>query len=508
MSEYFVRSTPEAEGVDSHTLKTLLEYLKNPEMGIHSFMAVRHGKVISEAYWTPYAPEKPHTLFSTSKTFTGLAVGFAVQDGLLSLEDHVVDFFPERLPSKPGGNMQKMKVKHLLTMSTGFAKDPHDFPWPRPDDVNGTGPHCCHQGIELPLIDWVRNFFDHYVAYEPGTEFVYCTHATYMLSAIVQKVTGRTVSDYMNEKLFEPLGIGHPFWEEGPDGITVGGWGLMLTTEQMAVVGQFMLNEGQWKGRQLLSKEWIQDATRAHLDMKHLDEPHMAGYGYQIWVDEREGSFMFRGAFGQMIVVVPGKDLVLSWTSGAGGKAREDMMEVLWDVFISKIGEGDVPDDVERVKELRAVEASMQIDPEEGMASWEIPEAKQYSGVRYELGDNRLGFTAFSMKFAEKEGEQDEMTLEVNHRPFTVPVGFGAWAEGKTCVATRDTDTDVSIVFESIAVSGAWRDDKYCLTLCFDETSYINKIEVTFRGEGIRFAHTRNQSFFPGANAILSGVAL
>ena len=108
MSEYFVRSTPEAEGVDSHTLKTLLEYLKNLEMGIHSFMAVRHGKVISEAYWTPYAPEKPHTLFSTSKTFTGLAVGFAVQDGLLSLEDHVVDFFPERLPSKPGGNMQKM----------------------------------------------------------------------------------------------------------------------------------------------------------------------------------------------------------------------------------------------------------------------------------------------------------------------------------------------------------------------------------------------------------------
>jgi len=322
LNHYLQRITPWEAGLDPDQLMELYQFLARPEMGMHSFMVLHHGKVASEAWWAPYAPEKPHTMFSASKTFTGLAAGFAVEEGLLHLDDRVVDFFPDYLPAGTCENMEKMRVRHLLTMTTGFAKDPHDFPWPRPDDILATGPHCCHQGIEQPQIDWIRNFFNHYVAYEPGTEFVYCTHGTYMLSAVIQRAVGRTVSAYLNEKLFLPLGIGTPFWETGPDGCTVGGWGLMLTTEQLAVVGQWMLNGGNWKGTQLLSREWIRDASSVHITMDHLDEPHMAGYGYQMWIDQREGACHFKGAFGQECTVIPGKDMVIAYTGGSSSQAR------------------------------------------------------------------------------------------------------------------------------------------------------------------------------------------
>ena len=500
------RVSPNQVGLDVKKLAELYQFLARPDMGLHSFMILRHGKVACEGFWAPYAPEKPHTLFSASKTFTGLAVGFAVQEGKLSLEDRVVDWFPERLPSKHCENMEKMKVKHLLTMSTGFAKDPHDFPWPRPDDVLATGPHCCHQGVELPQIDWVRNFFNHYVAYEPGTEFVYCTHGTYMLSVIVQKAVGETVSQYLNRKLFTPMGISNPSWETGPDGYSVGGWGLMLTTEQLAKVGQMMLDGGRWEGKEILSPHWIKDATSVHVTMEHLDEPDIAGYGYQMWIDRREGCYLFRGAFGQICAVIPGKDMVIAYTGGSDSQARRDAWEKIWELAVESAGTENLSTGED--DELKDVLASLSIPTAQGRPSWQVPEAAQWSGKVYVFGDNRLNFSKFSMTFAQQAGQPDFLTLGLAGESFTVPVGYRTWLRGKTCVKTEQTDTDVSIIFEHVSCSGAWENNTYHLVMCFDETSYINTISVTFLPGGVLIQHRRNCTFFSAVNADLTGVEL
>ena len=507
------RTTPESVGVNPSDLIQLFQYLKNPTLDVHSFMVVRHGYVIAESWWKPYTSEKRHALFSASKTFTGLAVGFAIQDGLLSLEDRVVSFFPERLPAKTCEYMEMIKVRDLLTMTTGFAQDPHDFPWPRPDDVNGIGPHCCHKGIALPKIDWIRNFFDHYVAYKPGTEFVYCTHASYMLSCIVQKVTGMTTSAYLNKKMFEPMGIGDPFWEISPDGCTVGGWGLMLTTEQLAAVGQMLLDQGTFAGQRLLSREWVKDATSVHITLDHLHDPHVAGYGYQIWIDDREKAFSFRGAFGQMCLVVPGKDMVLAWTGGTNSEDRADMLVKIWDLFIHRVDCGssqnvllNAQEAVSANKILAEMLTSMNIPAAAGKPSWQEERAVKYSEKRYRFGDNRINFTDISMKFASNPEEHDELTLGLNGKLFTVPVGYNQWLHGYTCVPDEDTDTDISVIFHSISCSGAWKDEGYCLVMCFDETSYINTANIIFRDGCLIFRHTRNLSFYPAVNTVLTGV--
>ncbi|MCI9156479.1 MAG: serine hydrolase [Lawsonibacter sp.] len=504
MNHYFQRIAPWEAGLGPDRLIELYRFLSKPEMGLHSFMVLRHGKVASEAWWTPYGPEKPHTMFSASKTFTGLAAGFAVEEGLLDLDDRVVDFFSDYLPAKTCENMEKMRVRHLLTMTTGFAKDPHDFPWPRPDDVLATGPHCCHQGIEQPQIDWVRNFFHHYVAYEPGTEFVYCTHGTYMLSAVIQRAVGKTVSEYLNEKLFQPLGIGTPSWETGPDGYTVGGWGLMLTTEQLAVVGQWLLGGGSWNGVQLLSEQWIRDASSVHITMDHLDEPHMAGYGYQMWIDRREGAYHFKGAFGQECTVIPGKDMVVVYTGGSSSQARREAAEKIWELLVTPAGPAlPAPADPEALCRLTA---SLGIQLQEGTPSWQNEYAERWNKKRYVFGDNRLNFTWLSLEFAQSFDQCDQLTLGLGDRSFTVPVGFGTWREGKTCVSTPETDTDVSIIFEHVSSSGAWRDGHYFITLCFDETSYINQLDISFHPGGVVLRHTRNCSFFAASDAVLIGL--
>lgn len=505
MKQYLPRVAPWEAGLDPDKLAELYRFLSDPEMGLHSFMVLRHGKVASEAWWTPYGPDKPHTLFSASKTFTGLAAGFAVEEGRLSLDDRVVDFFPDYLPAKACENMEKMQVRHLLTMTTGFAKDPHDFPWPRPDDILATGPHCCHQGIEQKQIDWIRNFFNHYVAYEPGTEFVYCTHGTYLLSVIIQRAVGRTVSQYLNEKLFQPLGIGAPYWETGPDGCTVGGWGLMLTTEQLAVVGQWMLNGGSWNGAQLLSQAWIRDASSVHITMEHLNEPHTAGYGYQLWIDQREGAYHFKGAFGQECTVIPGKDMVISYTGGSSAQARRAAAEKIWELLVNPAGP-PLPQPG-RPEELARLTASLSIPTEAGAPSWQTEEARRWNNVRYLFGDNRLNFSQLSLSFAQSPGQCDQLTLGVGERTFTVPVGYGVWREGTTCMSAQETDTDVSIIFEHVSCSGAWREGRYYLTLCFDETSYINKLELTFQPGGVILRHSRNCSFFSATDAQLTGLA-
>ena len=222
----FVRTTPEEAGVRSEGVLRFLDEMKEKHLHMHDMMMLRHGKVFYEASFAPWSQKNLHMLFSLSKSFTSTAVGFAVQDGLLSLTDKLVDFFPEHLPAGPCENMRKITVKHLLTMNTGHETEP----WHTSD--------C-----------WEKEFLRSYVEHEPGTHFLYNTFGTYMLSAIVQKVTGKKLLDYLREKLMDPLGMSPDIWtEESPSGVATGGYGLNVRVEDIAKLGQFYLQRGKWEG--------------------------------------------------------------------------------------------------------------------------------------------------------------------------------------------------------------------------------------------------------------------
>src|SRR5262245_26309306 len=210
------RSSPEAQGVSSSAVLAFVRAADKDLDALHSFMLVRHGHVVAEGWWTPYATDSPHMLFSLSKSFTSTAVGLAVAEGKLSIDDPVLQFFPDEAPAEPSANLKAMRLSDLLRMNTGHQTEP-----PR-----------------RPNESWAKTFLAHPVPFKPGTHFLYNTSATYMLSAAVQKATGQTVLDFLKPRLFEPLGIERPTWEVSPQGITTGGYGLSVRTEDIAKFGQ------------------------------------------------------------------------------------------------------------------------------------------------------------------------------------------------------------------------------------------------------------------------------
>nr|MDA3821420.1 serine hydrolase [Bacteroidales bacterium] len=239
VSASLLRSTPEAENVSAQGIINFIDAVDASDQELHSFMVLRHGNVVAEGWWDPYKPELKHTLYSTSKSFTSTAIGFAVTEGLITVEDKVISFFPDELPETVSENLTAMRIKDLLSMSAGLD--------PEPRMTNSD--------------NWVKTFLAAPVVHKPGSQFLYNSAATYMLSAIVTKVTGEKVIDYLRPRLFEPLNIEGIDWEESPNGINSGGWGLRLKTEDMAKFGQLYLQKGKWNGKQIIPEKWIEEAT-------------------------------------------------------------------------------------------------------------------------------------------------------------------------------------------------------------------------------------------------------
>jgi CubicO group peptidase (beta-lactamase class C family) len=249
-------------------------------------------------------------LYSLSKSFTSTAVGLAVAEGKLSVDDEVLKFFPDDAPADPSANLKSMRVSDLLRMNTGHQAEP-----PRkPDEV------------------WTKVFLAHPVPFKPGTHFLYNTSATYMQSAIVQKVTGQTVLDYLTPRLFEPLGIDGPTWEKSPQGISTGGYGLSVRTEDIAKFGQLYLQKGKWQGKQLVPEAWIDAATaRQTSNGSNPNSDWDQGYGYQFWRC-RHGAYRGDGAFGQYCVVLPEQDAVIAITSGL--RDMQAVLNLVWDKLL------------------------------------------------------------------------------------------------------------------------------------------------------------------------------
>ena len=288
----FVRATPESQGISSDLFAALLRELdtsKDTEM--HHFMALRHGKVICECNFAPYPKGMWHITHSMCKSITGMAIGMLIEEEKLKLDENIYDIFPDHINAFSKIFRPVIPVENLLTMTSGVTFNESGI-------VSGN--------------DWLGSFLNASVNGKPGTEFQYNSLNTYVLSAIVTKRTGETLTEYLTPRLFGPLGITKYYWETCPKGITKGGWGLFLCAEDMAKLGQLYLQRGKWNGQQLVSEYWIEISTARHLKTQN----DTYGYGYQLWMEQRPGSFEYNGMLGQNVIIYPDMDMVLVTNAG------------------------------------------------------------------------------------------------------------------------------------------------------------------------------------------------
>ncbi len=310
---------PEEAGVSSQGILNYIAAREEAGLEHHAIWVMRHGKIAAKLVYAPYDDHTPHTLFSLSKSFCSAAAGFAVQEGLLTWDTKLMDVLPEIFPADASDWQKAITLHHLLTMGSGMKPE---------SDGGREGP------------DWARRVIECGCDHEPGTHFAYNSMSTYLVSCMVQKVTGQTVRDYLVPRLFEPLGMMNadgsaPDWDCSPDGVNVGGWGLWLSCAQIAPFGQCLLQKGVWDGKQVLPREWLDLATTAQIDNGNGDHPHdhdwNMGYGYQFWMcktDHEPGQqprYRGDGMFSQFCIVDEKRDMVVCCVSGVGdiGKALD-----------------------------------------------------------------------------------------------------------------------------------------------------------------------------------------
>lgn len=466
------RSTPESQGISSLNIFQFLNSIELEKLELHSFMLLRHGQVVSEGWWQPYSSERPHMLFSLSKSFTSTAIGFAVEEGLLSVEDNVISFFPEDAPEKTSKNLSDMKVKHLLSMSTGHAED------------------ASRRTFESKDGNWVRGFLQIEVDYEPGTHFVYNTAATYILSAIIQKLTGITLLDYLKPRLFDPLGIENPTWESCPRGINTGGFGLSIKTEDVAKFGQLYLQKGIWNDKQIISSSWIEEATTSHVS--NGDNPLSdwnQGYGYQFWRC-RNNAYRGDGAFGQYCIVIPEQDAVIAITSGLGN--MQAVLNLIWEQLLPALTPSQLPEDQKSQAELKEKLQSLSLPLQSRKTTNTI--ADKISSKHFKLDKNDLNIEAVSFNF------QDEYCTFTTHYPQRAEVVNCGYDEYKECTANLTGSPT------TVAACGNWQEENcFILLIRLVETPFCYTLSCHFSEDTLELKISLNVNFGPKEFPALKG---
>ncbi len=442
------RTTPEAAGVSSQAIRAFLAAVAGSTHEMHSLMIMRHGQPIVQGWWRPYRADTPQSLYSLSKSFTSTAVGLAVTEGKLKVTDRVVDFFPERKPSSVSDNLNALRVQHLLTMAVGHAKDP--------------------TAAITREEDWVRAFLAFPIENAPGSAFVYNSGATYMLSAILQKVTGEKLIDYLRPRLFDPLQVSGMRWATCPRGIDTGGWGLSATTETLAKFGQLYLQQGQWNGKQLVPRAWVQEATTAKIQqpattpgtdlaqLKQSSDWHQ-GYAYQFWRC-RHDAFRGDGAFGQYCIVLPKQDAVIAITSATPN--MQALLNLVWEHLLPGLQDKPLSADASASSQLQEQLAALTLPLPSGSPT--SPTSARINGRTFELESNSLGAKSVAVRFA---GDSCKFELTTAAGRFDINCGIGRWVDGATSMP--GTPPEISEMIgppvgaqsaAKVGAAGAWTD--------------------------------------------------
>ena len=448
------RSTPEEQGVPSKALVALFDSLHAlPLTDMHAVVVMRHGKVIGEMYPKPYAPEYRHTMYSCSKTFVGIAVGLAIEDNRLRLDDRVAAIFPELLPDSVSKDLADMTVRHLLTMASGVKPD-----W----NMRSRGK------------EWIRTFLSKPVE-APGTKYAYDSMVSYMLAAVVQKVTGKKLTEYLQERVFTPMNVTEWAWEESPEGVNTGGWGVHIQPESLAKFGQLILNEGRWEGKQLVSAEWIREMCKKHR------ETGREVYGYHIWhCGGHDGAVRADGALGQYVISVLDKDMVVVMTEATLGNGR-DQRRLIWDVLLPHIQDESLPANKKDYQKLLKKQEGYKLAEVKGKASSAF--ASNWENKTIELSKNTFGWKSLKLNFGKKEVT---MTVtETSGKTYELTFGYQQWM-----TTTFDAYPPYSITpvdrFKGLegpyyaSGSYAWI-SKEELQLKAHYVNWVSALEITFR---------------------------
>jgi CubicO group peptidase (beta-lactamase class C family) len=468
------RTSPEQQGVASSAVLQFVEAVERQVHELHSFMLLRHGSVIAEGWWSPYEPAYPHLMFSLSKSFTSTAIGLAVAEGRFSLGNLVLPFFAEDAPAEVSDNLAAMRIRDLLSMSTGHAVDTWAYMMGRADG------------------DWIRGFLAVPVRHTPGTYFLYNTGATYMLAAILQKTTGIELIDYLKPRLFEPLGIEYATWEESPQGIAAGGIGLSINTEAIARFGQLYLQKGMWQGKQILPEAWITEATAFQISNGNDPDSDWAqGYGYQFW-RARHNAYRGDGAFGQYCIVMPEQDAVLAITGGLDALEMQPPLDLVWDLLLPAMDNAPLADDVASHQHLSEKLANLSIPPVQGQASSAL--AAHVSGRTYKVDANALKIDSITLTFTEA-GCTIRVITESSDDTF--PCGIGLWQKGQTHLFNDPSQINVPRIHPSpIFASGAWTaEDRFNLVIRVYETPFFHTFVCHFVGDEMIIETWVNASF-------------
>lgn len=453
-------------------------------------MLVRHGKVVAEGWWNPYRADLRHTLYSLSKSFTATAVGFARAEGKLALTDKVLSFFPDDLPDSISPNLQQLTVRDLLTMSVGMATEPMAI---------------------VASDNWARGFLAAPIRYQPGTKFLYNSAATYMLSAIVQKVTGQSVLDYLQPRLFDPLGIAKPDWETDPKGINTGGWGLRLHTEDIAKFAQLFLQKGVWNGKQILPAGWVEEASTAHI-IQHPDLPEAQransdweqGYGYQMWRC-RNNAFRGDGAFGQYAIVMPEQDAVIAITSETPDMQGE--LNLIWKILLPAMQNGRLAANKTADAALQKKLASLSL-PVKNETAGAAPFA-QLSGKTFVLEPNAEQVQSLTFDF---NSNQCQLRVRAHGESYAFNFAANSWQNGETTlpgpylVAGAKNNLKGLPPFK-VAGEYTWLDQNTLeLVLRYIESPHTETLVCHFNGKDISVDVKRSfSSTAPGAVVTLKG---
>ena len=367
----FCLSSPESAGMSSAILLRMMRRLNDLKY-VNSVIVLRHRCPVLEAWQAPYRRETPHQLFSLSKSFTSCAIGLAQAEGKLKITDKLISFFPEYDSCITDPRMRDATLEDLLTMRSGHL--------------------CCATKFMHGQNDFVQAYFASPLDTEPGSRFAYNSGATYMLSAVIRRVTGENVREYLMPRLFQPLRISPGIWESCPRGINFGGWGLSLTTNDLAKFSQLLLQHGKWNGRQLLPGDYLAEATRKHSDNSMNENPDWKhGYGYQFWISQH--GYRGDGAGGQLAIVLEEKDLCIAVTSCLSNV--QELLNVFWTELIPHLHDDPLLEDPAALKELRDFAANWAIQP----SKTTVPE--KLVCHRFLFQDNSAGIRQCEVSFGE-----------------------------------------------------------------------------------------------------------
>ncbi len=463
------RSAPEQQGIPRAAIDAFFA-AAGTIRDLHSTMVLRHGHVVAEAWWAPYSPERPHMLFSISKSFAATAIGLLQAEGALTVDDLVLPYFTKEAPTAPGEHLQALRIKHLLMMATG-----HDT-----DTIAAL--------FTAPGQSWSTTILAQPIVHAPGSHFVYNSGATYLLSVIAQRVSGQTLLDYLRPRLLTPLGISGGTWESCPEGYNIGGWGLNLTTEDIARFGQLYLQRGQWQGEQLIPAEWVAAASANQIANNGDGVDWQQGYGYQFWRSQHNG-YRGEGLFGQFCVMLPDNDAVIVFTSAVSN--TQDVLDVVWQHLIPAFGERHEANAPGSYKPSPALALPV--------GDAQSAQAPFVSGRAYSIDANARGISEVTLTCTPTGGT---LRIVEPHAVHDIPFGHGTTVLGKTQLNTRDG------VPQAIASAGAWQDAHTHVTkVFFLHGPFCLTITNRFEGDTVATQAQLNLTAFGDLGYSLTGRA-